>query len=534
MKKKSLYFLFLILLSSYMVGQVNLDLLEQLKSIKNQSGSSKIGSTGLTGTTMFKDIEGISEENYILDAGDYLYAKIDIEGPEVNEVDIPLSENGYGILPQGESILLKGLTLKVAKDKIKNKLELLYPNAIIEVFLKEPRSVSLHISLFGLKNYSIKLKANISPFEIYNSIPVDTTGLLDSVLSKRFINVFREDKTIILDMYKEYFYQNNKTFQFQTGDRVYLPAKDYNKSMIYIAGAVKVPGYYEYASGDRLKDLLTFAGGLSNSADSTNIELFRYVDYRLEQVKLRIPEDRNYSLLPGDRIFIRFNPTFTYDWKVEIVGEVLLPGEYSIIDNQTTLYELIEKAGGFTDRASLVDALVIRNKFVPQDRELNRLRRMTVEEMNKIEKSYFRLRSRENAKKVSVNFVKLFKENKMDEDITLRDEDQVIIPSKNDIVILSGGIIRPGILNYTEGKTYKDYIQLAGGFNKRARKGDIQIIKSKTGVWLEASEKVKIEPGDIIFIPEKEERDYWEIFKESLLILTQLSTIALVIANIKK
>ena len=61
--------------------------------------------------------------------------------------------------------------------------------------------------------------------------------------------------------------------------------------------------------------------------------------------------------------------------------------------------------------------------------------------------------------------------------------------------------------------------------------GDIKIIKSKTGVWLDANKNITIEEGDIIFTPEKEERDWWQMFKEGLTIVTQVvSVVAIVIS----
>ena len=78
------------------------------------------------------------------------------------------------------------------------------------------------------------------------------------------------------------------------------------------------------------------------------------------------------------------------------------------------------------------------------------------------------------------------------------------------------------------------YIAAAGGYNKRAKKGNVKIIKGKTGVWLDADEKVKIEEGDIIFVPEKKERDWWEMFKEGLLVTSQIATILFIVSNVSK
>jgi protein involved in polysaccharide export with SLBB domain len=150
-----------------------------------------------------------------------------------------------------------------------------------------------------------------------------------------------------------------------------------------------------------------------------------------------------------------------------------------------------------------------------------------------VEKSYYRLRSRENASLVSCDFEKLFLENRKEEDVLLRDEDQLIIPEVMKTVFVSGGVNSPGNITFDEKRTYSDYIQLAGGFNTRARTGNIKIIKGKTGTWLDADEHIVIEEGDVVFIPEREEIDWYKVFKESLTILTQIVTVIVIVGSVK-
>ena len=57
------------------------------------------------------------------------------------------------------------------------------------------------------------------------------------------------------------------------------------------------------------------------------------------------------------------------------------------------------------------------------------------------------------------------------------------------------------------------------------------IVKSKSGYRFKYNNKINIEKGDIIFIPEKIERSNWDK-KETLTILNQFGTLIVIINGI--
>lgn len=82
---------------------------------------------------------------------------------------------------------------------------------------------------------------------------------------------------------------NTQTEDFETKDNI-STASFPSKITTDIGGAVEKPGIYEVASGSRLKDILTLAGGLDKNADKNffarNFNLARYV---ADQEKIYIP-----------------------------------------------------------------------------------------------------------------------------------------------------------------------------------------------------------------------------------------------------
>jgi hypothetical protein len=49
---------------------------------------------------------------------------------------------------------------------------------------------------------------------------------------------------------------------------------------------------------------------------------------------------------------------------------------------------------------------------------------------------------------------------------------------------------------------------------------------------LKPDDDTVVEIGDMVFIPEKPDIDYWELFKDGMLVISQIATVALVITNI--
>jgi len=60
----------------------------------------------------------------------------------------------------------------------------------------------------------------------------------------------------------------------------------------------------------------------------------------------------------------------------------------------------------------------------------------------------------------------------------------------------------------------------------------MRLIRSQSGMWLKPKNKTPVELGDTIFVPEKQEIEYWELWKDILLVASQIATIVLVIRSV--
>jgi protein involved in polysaccharide export with SLBB domain len=211
---------------------------------------------------------------------------------------------------------------------------------------------------------------------------------------------------------------------------------------------------------------------------------------------------------------------------------VFFPGEYSIVEKKSRLSEVIKMAGGFTAEANLADAEIVRTtEEEVADPEYERLKTIPVADMTDMEYEYFKTKSREKAF-VVVDFEALFLKGDKSQDILLRDNDAINIPIQAKTVRVSGQVVNPGLLNWEQGQNYLFYVERAGGFSYNAQKSRIRVIRASTGSWLKPDKKTIINLGDTIFVPEKPERDYWEIYKDIILVVSQMATIIILIRTV--
>jgi len=136
-----------------------------------------------------------------------------------------------------------------------------------------------------------------------------------------------------------------------------------------ISGEVYRPGEYRFAPGMKLSELLDAAGGPRKNAYLKNAELTRrYVDQTgMQTEKIGIDLEKVFANDPAqdielrdyDHLIVRLIPQLEFDRVAIIAGEVRFPGVYPI-NKGDTLSSLIERAGGFTDRAYLRGAVFTR------------------------------------------------------------------------------------------------------------------------------------------------------------------------------
>ncbi|MBN2092432.1 SLBB domain-containing protein [candidate division KSB1 bacterium] len=510
----------------------------------------------------------IDPEKYIVGPGDLF--QINIWGAISEEHQVRISPENKMIIPNVGEISFKSLTLSHAKKEIEQAIVNRYRRAEISITLVGIRKFRVFVSGAVRNPGSIVVNANTRVSEVIQAVGgfktpinvqkyseqtlIETPSLEESVVkssqtiqddmarespaSKRNILLHRQDGQFInVDLLLSMEGGDHAANPYLLdGDVVFVPNLQTEIGQVAIWGAIRNPGEFEYRTGDNLHNLILLGHGFTIDADKSHMEIVRFeADHRSTRtIKINLADStvdpKKISLFADDRIYIRRIPQYHTKAQVIVRGEVKYPGEYYIIDGQTTLAQVVEQAGGYTGQASLAEATLIRKSVEDvEDPEFERLKKMTVEEMTEQERNYFKIKSREKAGSLGIDFIRLFLLKDKSADVPLLDRDEINIPTVGRTIAVSGQVVRPGLITFVSGQTFRYYVEKAGGYSWNARKSHIRVIRSQTGEWLKPNGDTEIYLGDTIFVPERPERDYWALFKDFMQIAYQIATIGLVL-----
>ena len=329
-------------------------------------------------------------------------------------------------------------------------------------------------------------------------------------------------------------------------DQLFIPSTlnlDENKT-IYVDGEVQEPGTFPYADNMSVEDAILRAGGLTESASTARVDVYRRIKDPLSIIPsnvtgqsfsfslkdgLLISGDNNFTLQPFDQVVVRRSPGYEAQQNITVNGEVLFGGQYAKLYRDERLSSFIKRAGGVTGQAYVKGARLAR-LLTETERKRTEDALMTRARVQK--DSTFLLDSLDfDIQYVGIDLEKALKNPGGPDDIILREGDVLTVPYYNGTVKISGGVMYPNIVTYNKRMSLDSYIRQAGGYSRLAMKNRPFVIymngKVASGRW------AKIEPGCEIVVPERPEREPLSV--QSLLgISTSVASLALLILNMVK
>lgn len=289
-----------------------------------------------------------------------------------------------------------------------------------------------------------------------------------------------------------------KDIVLQPEDMVLIKSHFSLKEQPYITvnGEVLNPGQFNWSDNLTLGDAIFLAGGLSEGADSTFIEIARRLSYEdaasmsdtighvlIANISrnLAIGEnDADILLKPWDQISIRRAPNFRQSETAFITGEVVYAGAYAVTDKRMRISDLVEMAGGYTPQAYLKGATLERFS----------------EELG--------------SERVAIDLQAILNQPKGDKDLFLNNGDRINIPEFIQTVKITGSVQNPFSITYESGHNARYYIDRSGGFEARAhrKKTYVQYPNGETAVakGLIFRRYPEVTPGSVVIVPEKPER----------------------------
>lgn len=471
-------------------------------------------------------LEGaVDARTYIVGPGDLF--SISVGGPAPVMVTLPVSADGFLMLPDAGAVEVAGLSLEEARRRATGVLREQFEHVRLEVNLAQPRQFYVHVS--GAVPTPGRFVA--TPVARLASVLylayADTTRA--SVANANFRPAMRNVKLIhkdgssdSLDLLR--YFSTGETEHnpyLSDGDVISLPTYDPNYDAVFISGAVAFPGTYDHRPNDSLRDLLVLATGQHPPYGFSRVRLTRtnddgIVDARIYDVASL---DGSVPVRPRDQIFAL--PDETVRGSATISGWVNFPGTYSIVPGRTSLRELVDLAGGLRpgalERGAYLERAILPqprlesargNRFEagPSDIKLVRqdtaaiLKTVRLASIDFLSRAYLaqemRLQSR-----VPIDMGELLSGG--EEGIALQDGDRVVVPRDEESVFVFGQVNRPGYVRVEPGHGLAHYLDESGGISEMA--GRAYVIEAGSGRYVEAS-RADIRSGDMIFVDRRESR----------------------------
>lgn len=347
----------------------------------------------------------------------------------------------------------------------------------------------------------------------------------------------------------------------QPNDVLFIPTKQemMEEQTITIHGEVNYPGIYKYASNETLEDFVLQAGGLKNSASSVKVDVARRVmnpkaltndsisaytySFALKDGFV-IDGTPGFHLMPFDEVYVRKSPGFSKQQNVVVDGEVMFSGTYTLQRKNTRLSDVIKAAGGVNDRGYAAGATLVRKINESERKRLEAARKMALEqyeqlaaeEAAKTGKSVDITNSErikkfqiEDTYSVGIELDKAIANPGSDADIVLREGDRIVVPQYTGTVKINGEVMYPNTVGFVKGKKASYYIDQAGGFNNKAKRGQTYIIYMN-GMVAKVSHNAKPMPGCEIVVPAKATTKM--SIAETMTIGTSVASIATMIATL--
>jgi polysaccharide export outer membrane protein len=300
--------------------------------------------------------------------------------------------------------------------------------------------------------------------------------------------------------------------------------------LVEVDGQVKFPGIYPLAQNAKISDLLAAAGGVKESAYLTRAEVTRNtftaegatkvsLDVDLD---LALKEDKSFdiALQSKDRLNVHKIPAWSENHVVELRGEFVFPGKYTIRRGET-LADLVTKAGGLTQYAHPDGSVFTRKKLKELEKQnlIKLAGDLRIEMASKSLTDQGTSTSYDDAQKLLsditelepvgrlvINLPRLMNSNS--DEVLLEGGDVLFVPTKKNSINVIGQVQVGSSHLYNSAMTAEDYIAQSGGIKKRADEERIYVISASGSIkmieqsnWFAGTADTSLKPGDTIVVP---------------------------------
>ncbi len=483
----------------------------------------------------------IRSGRYIIGPGD-VFAVVLNRDEEIKTFEVPVGAGGSLLFPSIGAVPVASLSLADANEAIQAAIKKRFYQLDISISLARLRIFPVNV----VGEVHMPGAVDLEGVEQASQLITKAGGIIDDFGRKgssRNIQIMRLEngqwhntgRRVDLDLWNRTGKAEYNPFMLD-GEQIFVPVA--HSDSIHITGAVQYPGSYEFAPGDRVSDLIVLSNGLRAHAPPQRAQLSR-LSQNGESIPVTIDLARaltgdpsaNLPLQAGDKLYVIGETKWVY-----VEGEVKFPGSF-LLQEGLRLKELLQQAE-LTPEASVVQASLIRKvnfgeQTIEDDPALNRLLGIPRTQRTDAEEALITLKTQQFSGRLPVDFVALMAGDDR-HNIILQDGDVVRIPRFVPSVRVTGAVVAPANIPYDAVLTVGGYIDLAGGFNTRAKRKDIIIVEGNTGNAIDATAESIVRPGDAIFVPPREivPGQGYRILREAIAMVGAVASVVLTITVI--
>lgn len=333
--------------------------------------------------------------------------------------------------------------------------------------------------------------------------------------------------------------------------KVYSKIKFFPARTVEILGAVENPGTYTRYENMTLTDLIILAGGLTDSATTSNIEIARmdtsdettfarkYIVSLKKDYWNTVPEN-DFLLDDYDRVLIKRDPAKIFNKTITIAGEVQFPGKYTLLKEDEKVYDVIKRAGGFKKTAYTAGIFVYR-----KNKLLKGIQRDIIPDtLRKVYKDIpiydERIINEEYSNRIPILWDNILEDTSSVYNIPIEPRDSIIIPKNPNVIYVLGEVGIPSSVPYQEGEGLSYYIDQAGGYTENSGEGyEIVILpngkKWSPSYWFFIPDP-EILSGSTVVVPTLIESasNFWPIVRDAAAFITSTAVLILTIKSLTK
>ena len=261
---------------------------------------------------------------------------------------------------------------------------------------------------------------------------------------------FKEPETISFDLEKLIKNEiEDISLQKEDSVAIYSVKLLHERFTVSIMGQINRPNEYGFRSNMTVSDLIVEAGGFTQGAAYSKIELSRRIkkdtlgtttwqnviilEFEVNENLEISANESKYILQPFDIVSVKTSPKYEAQQNVFLVGEVVYPGQYFVKDKEERIADILKRAGGLRPSAFVKGAIISRKGQI-----------------------------------VSVNLQNAIENESSLDNLLLIKGDSISIPRKSETVSIIGGVFNPAIVTFKSGQNVREYISQAGGYLEEA------------------------------------------------------------------